>query len=236
MFVIALGLLDPLAMPFVARAGALGRTSLAALVAADPHRVLLAFLEIVALVLCAAAPAFPRRSLRARTFERSPAAGKAVAEPDRMNAHRLIQHILVAHDLTESSDPVLQYALRLASSYAAVRVTVFHAYEVPSMGAPEVLVLATDWVPQVERRAREEVDRIVARVSQGSMAVAGVVHDGRPSREIDRYAREHDVDLIVMGTHSRRGLPHALLGSIAEKVVRTAPCPVLVVRGLEAAV
>ncbi len=146
-----------------------------------------------------------------------------------MNARRAIQHILAAHDLTESAEPALRYALQLAEISGA-RVTVFHAYDIPSMGAPEVLVIATDWLPQIAQHAREAVERIVTRVAGGPTAVTGAVHEGAPWREIDRFALEHDVDLIVVGSHGRRGIPRALLGSVAEKVVRTAPCPVLVVR------
>ena len=57
-----------------------------------------------------------------------------------------------------------------------------------------------------------------------------IVRTGTPFVEIVRHAKENDVDLIVMGTHGRTGLVHALIGSVAEKVVRKAPCPVLTVR------
>jgi nucleotide-binding universal stress UspA family protein len=147
-----------------------------------------------------------------------------------MNRRQPIRHILVPHDLTSGSDAALEYALGLAATMGS-RITVFHAYDVPSMGAPEVLVLATDWIQQIGRVAQEKVDAIVERFNHSSTAIAGQVREGAPWREIDRAAREGQVDLIVMGTHGRRGLPHALLGSVAEKVVRTAPCPVLVVRG-----
>jgi nucleotide-binding universal stress UspA family protein len=150
-----------------------------------------------------------------------------IAIAERMNRRQPIRHILVPHDLTSGSDAALEYALGLA----APRITVFHAYDVPSMGAPEVLVLATDWIQQIGRLAQERVDAILERFDRSSTAIVGQVREGTPWREIDRAAREGHVDLIVMGTHGRRGLPHALLGSVAEKVVRTAPCPVLVVRG-----
>ena len=53
---------------------------------------------------------------------------------------------------------------------------------------------------------------------------------GHPSLEIIRYAKDHEIDIIVMGTHGRTGVGHMLMGSVAEKVVRKAPCPVLTVR------
>jgi nucleotide-binding universal stress UspA family protein len=64
-------------------------------------------------------------------------------------------------------------------------------------------------------------------------AVAIVEHSDEPASEILRYAKSNDIDLIVMGTHGRTGLARAALGSVAEKVVRAAPCPVLTVHSAE---
>lgn len=147
-----------------------------------------------------------------------------------MTTAQPIRHILVAHDLNDTSDAALEYALNLARPLGA-RVTVLHAYEIPSLGAPEVLILATDWTKQIGVIARERLDKIVTSARATGMAVAAEVREGSAWRTIDAFAREGAVDLVVVGSHGRHGLPHALLGSVAEKVVRTAPCPVLVVRG-----
>jgi len=147
-----------------------------------------------------------------------------------MSTAQPIRHILVAHDLNETSDAALEYALNLARPLGA-RVTVLHAYEIPSLGAPEVLVLATDWTKQIGVIAREKLGQVVAKARSSGTQVAGEVREGAAWREIDAFAREGSVDLVVVGSHGRHGLPHALIGSVAEKVVRTAPCPVLVVRG-----
>jgi nucleotide-binding universal stress UspA family protein len=109
---------------------------------------------------------------------------------------------------------------------------VLHSYEIPSMGAPEVLVLATDWIRQIAVVASERLDEIVKRARETGVAVEAELREGVAWRTIEAFARERNVDLIVVGSHGRQGLPRALLGSVAEKVVRTAPCPVLVVRGL----
>jgi nucleotide-binding universal stress UspA family protein len=151
-----------------------------------------------------------------------------------MEANRPIEHILVAHDLHESSEAALAYAMALARAVGA-RVTVLHAYETHSMGYPEVLVLATDYIRQIGVVAREKLDAVVARARDPRVAVEGELREGRPWEQVDAVARERQVDLVVVGSHGRRGLPRALLGSVAEKVVRTAPCPVLVVRGEEPA-
>ncbi len=67
-------------------------------------------------------------------------------------------------------------------------------------------------------------------IGQSAETIVKVVRQGPPFLEIVRYAQEANIDLIVLGTHGRGGLAHMLLGSVAEKVVREAPCPVLTVR------
>lgn len=146
-----------------------------------------------------------------------------------MNPTADIRHVLVAHDFSETSQAALDYALGLAQKLGA-RVTVVHAYEIPSHGAPEVLVLATDWTEQFEVVAREALDKVIASVRKRGLDAAPVLRKGAAWREINAAAAEIKVDLIVIGSEGRTGLGRALLGSVAEKVVRTAPCPVLVVR------
>ncbi|HEX3772556.1 MAG TPA: universal stress protein [Polyangiaceae bacterium] len=143
-----------------------------------------------------------------------------------------IEHILVAHDLGECSDDALAYAIQLAKQLHA-KVTVLHAYEVPSMGAPERLVLATDWVKQIGVVAGEKLEEVVSRgraLADGGVVVASALVEGSAWREVGTFARERGVNLVVVGSRGHRALLHALLGGVAEKIVRTAPCPVLVVR------
>jgi nucleotide-binding universal stress UspA family protein len=150
-----------------------------------------------------------------------------------MNPTQTIQHILVAHDFHANSEAALQYAISLAKRLGA-RITVLHAYEVPSTGAPERLVMATDWVQQIGVVAGERLTEIATAARRPDVAIATELRQGAAWREIDSFAKEHAVDLVIVGSHGRHGLPRALLGSVAEKVVRTAPCPVLVVRGSSA--
>jgi nucleotide-binding universal stress UspA family protein len=147
-----------------------------------------------------------------------------------MDLKEPIRHILVAHDFERDSDVALDYAIALARALGA-RVTILHTYEIPSMGAPEVLVLATDWVTQIGSVAQEALAKVVDRVRDPRVSITAELRQGVVWREVDALAKERHVDLIVVGSHGRRGLPRALLGSVAEKIVRTAPCPVLVVRG-----
>ena len=146
-----------------------------------------------------------------------------------MNSNPDIRHILVAHDFSEFSDAALDYGLALAAKFAA-RVTVVHAYDVPSLGAPEVLILATDWIKQFGGVARESLDKVVAQAHERGADVESILRRGSAWRQVVAVAEEAKADLIVVGTEGRRGVTRALLGSVAEKIVRVATCPVLVAR------
>jgi len=83
---------------------------------------------------------------------------------------------------------------------------------------------------QLLTAGQKHLEEFAARHVPGDLPVVRDVRPGQPFLEIIRYAREHAIGLIVMGTHGRTGLKHVLLGSVAEKVVRKSPCPVLTVR------
>ena len=82
----------------------------------------------------------------------------------------------------------------------------------------------------LERDAAEQLRRTIAVLSEPSVIVAGEVRTGPVVTTIHEYALERGSDLIVMGTHGRTGVARLMMGSVAERVTRTAPCPVLVVR------
>ncbi len=140
-----------------------------------------------------------------------------------------IQHILVAHDFGETSQAALTYAIDLAAKLGA-RVTVVHAYEVPVYGFPEALALTADVLGRIQAAGGEALDGAIDRARQPGISIDKMLRQGPAWSEIGAAALETHADLIVIGTQGRRGLAHALLGSVAEKVVRTAPCPVLTVR------
>jgi nucleotide-binding universal stress UspA family protein len=85
----------------------------------------------------------------------------------------------------------------------------------------------------LEKQAREEVAELLDEFERRELRAVEATQFGHPANEIGRYAKEQNVDLIVMGTHGRGMVAHLLLGSVAERVVRTAPCPVLTVRQRE---
>jgi nucleotide-binding universal stress UspA family protein len=146
-----------------------------------------------------------------------------------MSSKSEIHHILVAHDFSATADAALDYALGLARTLGA-RISVVNAYEIPSLGAPEVLVLATDWTKQFEVVAREHLDKVIARVRGVGLDAEPVLRKGAAWREIVAAAKDTKADLVVVGSEGRGLVGRTLLGSVAERVVRTAPCPVLVVR------
>jgi nucleotide-binding universal stress UspA family protein len=141
-----------------------------------------------------------------------------------------IRHILVPHDFGETAQHAFDFAMDLADKLGA-KVTVVHAYEVPVYGFPDGVVLTAEMSGQIERAARAALDGVAARGRRPSVDVQVALRQGAAWSEIDAAAQQLEADLIVMGTHARRGVARALLGSVAEKVVRTSPVPVLTVHG-----
>lgn len=142
--------------------------------------------------------------------------------------------VLVPTDFSACSDEALLYAVRLSRLHGAA-VTLLHVSEVPhGVGLDARIVPKGHTEPvRVEQHLRDEtrerMRRQTARVL-GEPVTALDVAFGPPADTIVAVARARRADLVVMGTHGRTGLSHFLLGSVAEHVVRAAPCPVLVVR------
>ena len=139
-----------------------------------------------------------------------------------------IRHILVPHDFSDTAERALAYGVALAEKFGA-RLTVLHAYEVPAYAYPDAFIASFDFSSEIERAAASSLEDIKARMIHANANVVLSLRRGVPWVEITSAASETKADLIVMGTHGRRGIARALLGSVAEKVVRTAPCPVLTV-------
>jgi nucleotide-binding universal stress UspA family protein len=140
-----------------------------------------------------------------------------------------ISRILVATDFSASADAALAYALKLAGQVGAT-VRLVHVIE-----DPDALGLYSEvYVPMPpELRAEILADirrQLTARATaSGHGNITTEVLTGAAARTIVEGATEEHCDLIVMGTHGRHGMAHLLMGSVAERVVRTAVCPVLVV-------
>ena len=143
-----------------------------------------------------------------------------------------IKHILVPTDFGEASDRALDLAVELANKYGA-SLTLMHAYEVPLYTYQGVPPIPVDYWTPVRDGATRRLELAVAELQKRVPEAKGVLTHGAPWEEILGVAKESGASLIVMGTHGRRGVVHAILGSVAEKIVRLAPVPVLTVRGTE---
>ena len=142
-----------------------------------------------------------------------------------------ITHILVPTDFSDTADVALTYAKTLADQLSA-SLHVIHVLADPYVVTP--FDVPTPMEPEIRQRTLEDVrtcllERLDAEEEQRFRGTRAIVR-GLAAKQIAQYAADHSIDLIVMGTHGRSGVSHMLLGSIAERVVRHAPCPVLTVR------
>jgi len=140
-----------------------------------------------------------------------------------------VDSILVPTDFSATSDAALHYATRLALTLGA-RLYLVH---VPAKTGEHFE--ASFPVGQFTTTAGERLSSILTKDELERLRPEYVLRVGTPAEEIVRYADVCDADLIIMGTHGRSGIAHALMGSVAEQVVRTAPCPVLLVRAAKRA-
>jgi nucleotide-binding universal stress UspA family protein len=141
-----------------------------------------------------------------------------------------IKRILVPVDFSESSRRALDYAHRLAVKFDAA-LHLIHVCEIPSTMTPALDAYAiaySDWSQRLEDEAEQQLKKIRSAIVD--TAVTTEVVCGRPALAIVDAAASNRVDLIVMGTHGHGAVMHALMGNVAERVVRSASCPVLTVR------
>jgi len=144
------------------------------------------------------------------------------------------KRILVPVDYSPSSKLALEWALTLADGMDA-SVHVVHTWEVPPYLRPDLTVWSGEISETLADHTRAEAEKgmrefLVAADIDGRPNVTSQVTAGTPYATILALVREQGFDLVAMGTHGRTGVAHLLLGSVAEKVVRHAPCPVLTIR------
>lgn len=138
--------------------------------------------------------------------------------------------ILVPIDFSEYADEALAYAADLAAQLDGT-IHLVHAITIPTLGVPELGVAYSSMMMEsATKGAQDALDLRVARYRDRVSLAPVRIEVGDAREVIDRVAAEIGAHLIVMGTHGRRGLRRMLLGSVAETVVRSAPCPVLTVR------
>ena len=142
-----------------------------------------------------------------------------------------LKRILVPIDFSEHSKDALKYAIPFARQFNAsisliyvVEPTVYPAdFSFGQVGFPAV-------EDELRKKGAEELEELIKREIGEKVVADYVIRTGKAFYEIDQFARETSIDLIIIATHGHTGVEHILFGSTAEKVVRYAPCPVLVVR------
>ena len=145
---------------------------------------------------------------------------------------RTIRKILAPTDFSESAKEAIDFAVELAQKFDA-QLTLLHTYQTPAYLLPEGSILAgSDLIVDIMNRAAEALAEAKRGLESKTppVKIDTLLVEGLPFVQIVNAARDGRYDMIVMGTHGRTGIRHVLLGSVAERVVRRAPCPVLTVR------
>jgi universal stress protein A len=143
-----------------------------------------------------------------------------------------IRHVLCATDLLTTSRNTIETAMTLAKQ-ANATLTILHVLAPPIVVPEQYLdAMALD---QLQKRARawglKELQKLSVRANRANVGTSVLLRNGEPAEEIVRTGRTTKADLIVTGTHGRRGLQRLFLGSVAQRVVASASCPVVTVRG-----
>jgi universal stress protein A len=144
----------------------------------------------------------------------------------------LLNSVLVASDFGDTSEVALTYGCNLARAFGA-KLHVLHVVDrVTATGVAEFHPAGLDDLQDdVEESAQKRLERLIAGSDAARLGATPVVRTSAAvANAIVDYAKEADVDIIVVGTHGRGPVAHLFVGSVAERLVRIAPCPVLVVR------
>src|SRR5262249_25722324 len=146
--------------------------------------------------------------------------------------------ILVPHDFSSSANHAAAIARDEAKLHGA-QLLLLHVVDLPGQIRSETMIVPDEnGVPinigeYAIRKAEEHLADIQARLAKDGVTSKTFVRMGKPEDEIVKFSIENNVDLIAMGTHGRTGLEHLLVGSVAERVVRTSKVPVLTIHGKE---
>jgi len=141
-----------------------------------------------------------------------------------------IKKIMVPVDFSENSQKILSTAADFAARFKAELVVVFVVQSFDDYSGffvPHMPIIQLE--EEMVKSAREKMKSFVAETLDDSIPQATAILSGDVVEEVNRFAGEQKVDLIIMGTHGYKGLDKILFGSVAEKIVKTAPCPVLTI-------
>ena len=142
----------------------------------------------------------------------------------------MFKKIVCPVDFSEFTDEILNYAVDIAKKYNA-ELHLIHIIPNLNYFTPYESFLTPENLIAIERNIEKEVDKDFDKITKTlDMSVKKVVKTGVTFVEIIDYIKTEGIDLVVMGTHGRSAIEHILIGSVAEKVVRKSPCPVLTIR------
>ena len=145
-----------------------------------------------------------------------------------------VRRIVCASDFSSASRKAVATAITMAKTNRAALILVHVVSPIVRL-APDQYVPSTTWEEiEIGTRAwaEEQIDKLAARAMKAGIRAAALLVEGEAAEEIVRVARSKRADLLVLGTNGRTGLSKFFLGSVAERVVATAPCPVVTVRGV----
>jgi nucleotide-binding universal stress UspA family protein len=141
-----------------------------------------------------------------------------------------VRRILVPIDFSDHADAVVEWATHLAEEHDS-DIILLHVYHLPvEFQQVEGAYLPADFWTSVKDEAKASLSRYAERIAKQGLEVEEIVREGYPATVIEEEAVRQQADLIVIGSRGRTGVKHLLLGSIAERVVQKAPCPVLTVK------
>ena len=142
-----------------------------------------------------------------------------------------LKNVLVATDFSEPSAVALDYGRDLARSYDATLHVVHVIEDLLALHGPEIGFAYADVERNIEAAVRRDLDAALSAEDRQTLKTRTVItRAANVSHSITEYAKTNAIDLIIVGTHGRGAIQRFLIGSVAERVMRTAPCPVLTVR------
>jgi universal stress protein A len=142
---------------------------------------------------------------------------------------KLFKRILVATDLTPTSQSAMNEALTLAKEDGA-ELMVAHVCETPNITQAIAPAVFDEWKGNLKSGAYEALQPFIDEAHEGGVHAGALVLFGTPYEAIVEAALENNADLVILGTHGRKGVSRFFLGSVASRVISTAPCPVMTVR------
>ncbi len=141
----------------------------------------------------------------------------------------MYNRILIPTDGSETSERAAEHGVKLAKVTGA-EVIYLYVIDISSFSGIPTEAIWENMRGLLEEEGKSSLSKVEAIAKENDVKVESIVKEGIPSEDISKTAEEKQVDVIVMGTAGRSGLDKLLLGSVTEKIIRTAPCPVLVIR------